>query len=466
MTTARPTLRPVTWRRILIFTVFAWISVAVLPVEAYHGWPHPMVAIKPKPNFAVTAPTTLTVTPLAVRPGGTVWLPSWTVSNLTGAGSTAVVSAYYLDTPSAYPTSNHVVLGQTAAIPLPGYSSYTWPGPSALVIPPTTPPGTYVIGIWVDYTRASLETVETDNFITAVLTVDGPPLGSELIAFDRTGEIFVMNDDGTAVTQRTNRAGRGDIAPAWSPDGQTIAFCSIDFSTNGRAQILVMNADGNGLRTLPTTGGDDCDPTWSPDGSRIAFHANGSIYIVNADGTEPPQRLLAGSHPTWSPDGLRIAFSSQSPNPNEVFTRVSIVNLANMTVTNLTNPPMHVSGTYRWWDHDFRPAWSPDGQKIAFVRAQTCCTPTTYAQHQLYVVNQDGTNLVRLTNTVPPAGAQSAYNEEPAWSVDGMRIAFTSNRAGLAWEIYVMQLDSTRTVATGIQRLNVTGYKPAWRPVP
>jgi TolB protein len=61
---------------------------------------------------------------------------------------------------------------------------------------------------------------------------------------------------------------RGDIEPAWSPDGKKIAFARL---VGGHPQIFVMNANGGGVRALTHGAPDHLDPTWSPDGKTIAY---------------------------------------------------------------------------------------------------------------------------------------------------------------------------------------------------
>src|SRR6266581_3556373 len=80
----------------------------------------------------------------------------------------------------------------------------------------------------------------------------------------------------------------GDNSPAsWSPDGKQIVFSST--RDGGNLHIFVMNADGTGVTQLNSGNFTDDDPVWSPDGKQIAFQStrdgHEEIYIMNADGT-------------------------------------------------------------------------------------------------------------------------------------------------------------------------------------
>jgi Tol biopolymer transport system component len=104
---------------------------------------------------------------------------------------------------------------------------------------------------------------------------------------DKHYAICVMNADGSQPTRLTWSAG-DDFFPAWSPDGQEIAFASKGM---GFLQIYVMNADGSQPTRLTYTQADQLAPAWSPDGKKIAFvsYRDGGdeeIYLMNADGSE------------------------------------------------------------------------------------------------------------------------------------------------------------------------------------
>src|SRR5206468_8952791 len=141
----------------------------------------------------------------------------------------------------------------------------------------------------------------------------------------------------------------------------------------GDSEIYAMNADGSGVTRLTTSPGEDADPAWSPGGKKLAFTSdrggNEDVYVMNADGTGVRQLTTspgADSDPAWSPDGRRIAFTSDRDGDQEIY----VMNADGAGERDVTNSPAVLPSAApgaRTFGNDSAPAWSPDGARIAFT---------------------------------------------------------------------------------------------------
>jgi Tol biopolymer transport system component len=173
--------------------------------------------------------------------------------------------------------------------------------------------------------------------------------------FDGDSKIWVMTADGSDRKQLAS-----GLFPSWSPDGKRIANTTY---SGERPYLAVMNADGSERRSLGASalqkllgmGGGE-EPAWSPDGERIAYVSsrsedNSEIYVMASNGSERTRRLTdipGHDHwpPTWSPDGNRIAFTSDGTEGNP---EIYVMNSDGSGLTKLTDDPAN----------DAFPAWRP-----------------------------------------------------------------------------------------------------------
>lgn len=258
---------------------------------------------------------------------------------------------------------------------------------------------------------------------------DGEPQGKiAWVSFrDVDREIYVMNADGSGVTNLTNSPDSEEFDPDWSPDGKQIVFTS---DREGRPWLHLMNADGSDQRPLTFGRVGDISPKWSPDGTRIAFSRGGTLMVMDASGSnevtlfEPEGEATAAPCKAgaflggWSPDSRRITYYSASVTRG--IGQVCIIDAdgSNMEVVVSEPPTFHVE-----------PAWSPDGEKIVYRRV-------VGDNNEVYVVDLNTREVTNLTN-------DPALDAEPAWSPDGEWIAFASIRESPNMDIFIMRKDGS-----------------------
>ncbi len=325
---------------------------------------------------------------------------------------------------------------------------------------------------------------------------DWAPGGRSLVISLRR-DFFLVNPDGSGRT-RLSRGYAQDWSPAWSPDGAWIVFTrdsrlyrirtngsglqplgpgdDADWSPNGRRivfavhrfpggrDIYSMRSDGTDRRRLTSSNIDEYAPAWSPGGTRIAYTRGfeGSVWVMNADGSNKRVLAVDAAAPSWSPHGAFVSFTRARSVP---FPHGDA-----REVTTIWTRPVDGSAPARRLltpEFDVDVEASPDGTKIAYTSVRPFSTSGVYVSDAdggnetflhpgeapdwspdgtkillgsvsgLYVVNPDGS----LPTQVPTPAFGSI--ESWRWHPDGTRVSVVSYGDLECRDVYAMNLDGT-----------------------
>ncbi|MYF92160.1 MAG: hypothetical protein F4184_08655 [Gemmatimonadetes bacterium] len=277
---------------------------------------------------------------------------------------------------------------------------------------------------------------------TLGLAVAGWGQADSKIAFtswrEGSGDVWIMNADGSDLVNLTQGRHAHCISPAWSPDGTKIAYLAfskapasvLDYSIG---DVWVMDADGGNpqqMGSLTNPGSDEL--IWAEDGSSIYFinyRTGGSeVFVVALDGSG--SSLMDWREAAWivkgsrdnrglSPDRtkqadvvlqdsegdaylyLAIFAPGEVPQPSEQIE--DLLNRIDFRVIPIPDLPYQQAELEPGWFISATPGptWSPDSMKIAFS------ADNEQGDQEVWVVDIDGSNLVNLTD-----GLGGDY---PAW---------------------------------------------------
>ncbi len=257
------------------------------------------------------------------------------------------------------------------------------------------------------------------------------------------GQLYVasVTSTGGGAVFLTPTAGQGGRHPAYSPDGLNVAFAS---QRGDSPAIYIMDATtgdraGADKITDDTGTGVDMQPSWRPDGLALIYTStrrnnNSDIRTIDTDGTNQQALLADGREYQWpgyNPDATEIVVQ-RADSRGDDDTDIYVYDLADINNPTAIAPSPFTDGA---------PAWSPDGEKIAFHSDR-------YGSFEILLWNITTQTLIRVTN-------DDLGNRWPVWNADSDQIAFThSAQPFLPGELWsaVAEEDGALTQITRILR--------------
>jgi serine/threonine protein kinase len=204
-----------------------------------------------------------------------------------------------------------------------------------------------------------------------------------------------------------------ELFPSLSPDGDDFLF--VKQTSPGNLDIYLQRVGGSNPRNLtPDSPGDDTHPAFSPDGQHIAFRSErdgGGIFLMGATGESVSRLTSFGYNPAWSPDGREIAVATLGISNPEVrrgsgsaIWRVEVV----------TGKRRRITGA----GDAVQPSWSRGKGRIAYWGLSGRA-----ARRVLWTIPVEGGPAV-------PVVDDEHLNWSPVWAPDGRHLYFASDRGG------------------------------------
>jgi len=276
-----------------------------------------------------------------------------------------------------------------------------------------------------DGTRIAWKRLSADN------PADDPTLYGDLLVADADGSHPIVLEPHIT----------GMSPAAWSPDDRELLFSGT--LTGAAEQIFIVPADGS---TPPAQIGAvnlfNWGPNWSPDGTKVSYVSGKQFWVMNRDGTEARSvsqgKYVEQSGGVWNPDGSGLIFEAGDRNDHDLW----LVGLDGRPERALAQSPRFEGA----------PAFSPDGQWVAFVRFDA-----DRRSPQIVVIRTNGSDERTLPGSYGTSGVM--------WSPDGTRLLVAAQNPRLVYELDPFGSAAAREVELpgSLQSLGDNYELPAWQ---
>ncbi|MEA2605317.1 MAG: TolB protein [Chloroflexota bacterium] len=254
------------------------------------------------------------------------------------------------------------------------------------------------------------------------------PAANGSIAYASGGDLFTA-DPRTGQSRLLLGGSEADSSPLFSPDGLRVAY--LRASPSSGFDLMVVSAEGGSpLKLSAATLTDGATFQWAPDSaSLIVPYPTGELVRFNAtngSSTTIATNVDVDIHAFRPPDGRQIMVQKHGDNGS-----LLLIDADGTHPTSIV--PAGDLGTFE------QARWSPDGSQITFGRS-----PDGSDQNRQFIMQADGTGLRQLT-TDPGRW----YETDPTWSPNGTRVAFNRWMNSTSTGDWLIKPIAIVTVASG-----------------
>ena len=270
------------------------------------------------------------------------------------------------------------------------------------------------------------------------LSTDGKWIVYSSLQHSPNPDLYIKQVHGATSTRLTSDAA-SEIQPAFSPNGEQVAYAS---NRVGNWDVWVIGVDGSNPTRITDGASNDIHPSWSPDGKQIVYCSLGSrskqweLWVVNVENPGNKKWIGYGLFPEWNPNPKipKIAFQQSRYRGSQWFSiwTVDIVGGEAKFPTEIVSSTQHAC---------ICPSWSADGMHLTYSTVsrgqfeKSDDPAPEFNGEDIWIVDLDGRNILRLTSS-------DSSSFSPTWSSDG-RVFFCSDRKGIEniWSILPNQIN-------------------------